>query len=325
MLFAYRIKRDFKETNKQFLENVKLKEFVVDVLVETSPYLDRSSQDSRVYFKMPDKTEFLANDVFLTNIGVKNLNNADNIGNYFSIMKFLLEIERKIVPSLLEFKDLYNKFRTYKDNIYADEEINKLVNLAFITEANKRLSYNYIQEEYQVDNETYAKEIPYPDYLKDTHKYVSIYDIEVVENKAKFYLTNNYDMVYIVEKIIIDKEINDLFKLIGKSFSLETISKFIKNENMKYGKFRFTYNTIDECKQNFIRQIAKDKNKWVLFSGKEIKLPSIVKYEPTILASVTTNDSGSYVGVKDIFALANKIKMPNSALEEFKKFLEISR
>ena len=325
MLFAYRIKRDFKETNKQFLENVKLKEFVVDVLVETSPYLDRSSQDSRVYFKMPDKIEFLANDVFLTNIGVKNLNNADNIGNYFSIMKFLLEIERKIVPSLLEFKDLYNKFRTYKDNIYADEELNKFVNLAFITEANKRLSYNYIQEEYQVDNETYAKEIPYPDYLKDTHKYVSIYDIEVVENKAKFYLTNNYDMVYIVEKIIIDKEINDLFKLIGKSFSLETISKFIKNENMKYGKFRFTYNTIDECKQNFIRQIAKDKNKWVLFSGKEIKLPSIVKYEPTILASVTTNDSGSYVGVKDIFALANKIKMPNYALEEFKKFLEISR
>ena len=324
MLFAYRIKRDFKETNKQFLENVKLKEFEVDILVESSPYLDRSSQDIRVYYKIPNETEYLASDVFFTSVGVKNLNNADNIGNYFSILKFLLAIENKIVPSLLEFKDLFNKFKTYKDNIYDDEELNKLVNLAFITEANKRLSYNYIKEEYQVDEETFAKEISYPDYLKDIHKYVSVYDIEVVDNKAKFYLINNYDMVYLVEKIIIDKEINDLFKLLGKSFSLETISKFIKNENMKYGKFRFTYNTLDECKQNFIRQIAKDKNKWILFSGKDIKLPSVVKYEPTILASFTTNDSGSYVGIKDIFALANRIKMPNYAVEEFKKFLATS-
>ena len=59
MLFAYRIKKDFSITQKKFFENVKLKEFIIDVLIETSPYLDKNSQDYGVYFKIPTSSDFL--------------------------------------------------------------------------------------------------------------------------------------------------------------------------------------------------------------------------------------------------------------------------
>lgn len=328
MLFAYRIKKDFSITQKKFFENVKLKEFIIDVLVETSPYLDKSSQSFGVYFKIPTSNEFVKSNEFIENIRTSNLKNADNIGNYFVVMKFLLEIENKIVNILLEFKDLFYKFKTYRDNIYNDKEVSKLVNLAFVSEVNKKLKYNYISGEYTYDDETFIKEIDLSDEIKEKFKTVSIYDIQLNitnivgrKNKFKFYLTSDFETVYIVEKIIDDDELGDTFALLGKSFKLKEIEEFIEENEVRYGTFRFLYNTIDECKQSFIRSIAQNRNLWVLFSGKVIELPKKITDDPTNMANALTTEMNSFVSTKDIFALANKIESPNYAVEEFKKFL----
>lgn len=328
MLFAYRIKKDFSITQKKFFENVKLKEFIIDVLIETSPYLDKNSQDYGVYFKIPTSSDFLKSSEFIENIKTSNLTNADNIGNYFVIVKFLLEIESNIASILLEFKDLFYKFKTYRDNIYNDKEVSKFVNIAFISEVNKKLKYNYISREYTYDDETFIKEINLNEEIKNKFKTVSIYDIEYNSNvqysnksKVKFYLTPDFETVYIIEKNVDDEELGEIFTLIGKSFKLEDVENFIQDDEIRYGTFRFVFNTIDECKQNFIRNIAKYRNLWVLFSGKVIELPKKVNKDPTNMATIFTNESNSFVSTKDIFALANKIETPNYALEEFKKFL----
>ena len=58
-----------------------------------------------------------------------------------------------------------------------------------------------------------------------------------------------------------------------------------------------------------------------MFSNKTVNLPTKIEYEPTIQASIFTKNFGNFVGVKDIFALSNKIKKTNFALKEFKEYL----
>ena len=328
MLFIYRMKKDFSVSQKNFLENVKLKEFIIDVLVETSPYLDRGSQSFGIYFKMPSSKEFIKSNEFIESIRTNNLTNADNVGNYFAVIRFLLEIENKIVNTLLEFKDLFYKFKTYRDNIYNDKEVSKLVNIAFVSEVNKKLKYNYISGEYNFDNETFIKEIEVSEEIRKQFKSVSVYDIQLIgeesstyRSKVKFYLTVDFETVYIVDKNIEDEELSDVFSMIGKSFNLNETEDFLSGEDVRYGTFRFLYNTIDECKQNFIRSVAKIKNVWILFSGKIIDLPKKITDDATNMANFFTNENNTFVSTKDIFALANKIETPNYAVEEFKKFL----
>ena len=134
-------------------------------------------------------------------------------------------------------------------------------------------------------------------------------------------MTVDFETVYIVDKNIEDEELSDVFSMIGKGFNLNETEEFLSGEDVRYGTFRFLYNTIDECKQNFIRSVAKIKNVWILFSGKIIDLPKKITDDATNMANFFTNENNTFVSTKDIFALANKIETPNYAVEEFKKFL----
>ena len=64
MLFLYKIKRSFEKTQNNFLDNVKLIPFEINVLVESDAYLDKESQNFNLYFKINDKDEFLPKDEY---------------------------------------------------------------------------------------------------------------------------------------------------------------------------------------------------------------------------------------------------------------------
>lgn len=328
MLFLYKIKRSFENTQKKFLDNVKLAPFEVEVLVESGAYLDQESQDFSLYFRLSEKDEFLQKDEFLEKINTNNLKSATSIANFIEIVNFLMEIEKEIMPKVLDFKDMFYAFKMYSLRQYKDKELNEFVNSVFYENALENLKYDYIKGEFEYNNETFIKELELSSDLINKYKYISIYDIDFTKEKLIIFFLTNYEKIFsfeIEEKLDLEK-IKFYFNLIGKSFRVNEINEVfndLDDKEIQEYKFYEKYEKIDLCKQLRIREIGKKYNAWLLFSNNFVKLPTKIKSEPTIQASIFTNEYNKFVGVKDIFALSNKIKSTNFALNQFKEFLTL--
>ena len=326
MLFLYKIKRSFEKTQNNFLDNVKLMPFEINVLVESDAYLDKESQNFNLYFKINDKDEFLPKDEFMQKINSDNISSASSIANFIEVITFLEEIEKEIIPKVLDYKDMFYSFKIYSYKQYQEEKLNLFVNSVFYESAKLNLKYDYIKGEFEYNSETLIIENKIADDLISKYKYISIYDIEFRKDLLRIYFLVNYEKIYsfeIEEELSLSK-IKFYFNLIGKSFKVDDFQNVIKNlENKDITEYLFynKYEKIDLCKQLRIREIGKIFNTWLLFSNKTVNLPTKIEYEPTIQASIFTKNFGNFVGVKDIFALSNKIKKTNFALKEFKEYL----
>ena len=157
--------------------------------------------------------------------------------------------------------------------------------------------------------------------LKIEEKEQRVAEIENMMLDADFWNDSETASSLVTESKSIKKELDEFSAMIDYLNHSEEMIEFLSDEDVRYGTFRFLYNTIDECKQNFIRSVAKIKNVWILISGKIIDLPKKITDDATNMANFFTNENNTFVSTKDIFALANKIETPNYAVEEFKKFL----
>ena len=126
MLFLYKIKRSFEKTQNNFLDNVKLIPFEINVLVESDAYLDKESQNFNLYFKINDKDEFLPKDEFMQKIDSDNISSASSIANFIEVITFLEEIEKEIIPKILDYKDMFYSFKIYSYKQYQEEKLNLL-------------------------------------------------------------------------------------------------------------------------------------------------------------------------------------------------------
>ena len=325
MLFLYKIKRSFEKTQKKFLDNVKLTPFEIEVLVESGAYLDKDSQDFTLFFRINNEDDFLQKDEFLEKINTKNLKSASSISNFIEVVNLLLEIEKEIIPKVLEYKDMFYAFKMYSLRQYKDKELNEFVNSVFYESVLQNLKYDYVKGEFEYNNETLISELEPSKDMIERYKYISIYDIEFTKEKIIVFFLVNYEKLFsfeIEENIDLDK-VKFYFNLIGKSFKVKDINDVfndLNNKEIQEYKFYEKYEKIDLCKQKRIREIGKIFNTWLLFSNEFVVLPTKIKTEPTIQASIFTNEYNHFVGVKDIFALANKIKGTNFALNQFKEY-----
>ena len=139
MLFLYKIKRSFEKTQNNFLDNVKLIPFEINVLVESDAYLDKESQNFNLYFKINDKDEFLPKDEFMQKIDSDNISSASSIANFIEVITFLEEIEKEIIPKILDYKDMFYSFKIYSYKQYQEEKLNLFVNSVFYESAKVNL------------------------------------------------------------------------------------------------------------------------------------------------------------------------------------------
>ena len=196
MLFLYKIKRSFEKTQNNFLDNVKLIPFEINVLVESDAYLDKESQNFNLYFKINDKDEFLPKDEFMQKIDSDNISSASSIANFIEVITFLEEIEKEIIPKILDYKDMFYSFKIYSYKQYQEEKLNLFVNSVFYESAKVNLKYDYIKGEFEYNSETLIIENKITDDLISKYKYISIYDIEFRKDLLRIYFLVNYEKIY---------------------------------------------------------------------------------------------------------------------------------